>query len=80
MSDSTATESVDLVGRFEAEHRIPGTMRADVHLLGELLGRVLRESGSEGLYEDVERLRLATIQAYTDETPAAFARAAQIVE
>src|SRR6188768_4173352 len=77
-----ATELVatDLVGRFEAEHRIPAAMRADVHLLGDLLGRVLRESGSEGLYDDVERLRLATIQAYTDETPEAFARAAEIVE
>ena len=70
----------DLVGRFEAEHRIPAAMRADVHLLGDLLGRVLRESGSEGLYEDVERLRLATIQAYTDETSEAFDRAAEIVE
>src|ERR1700712_2192073 len=79
MSDST-TDSTDLVGRFEAEHRIPADMRADVHLLGDLLGRVLRESGSEGLFDDVERLRLATIQAYTDETSEAFARAAEIVE
>jgi phosphoenolpyruvate carboxylase len=73
-------DETDLVGRFEAEHRIPGTMRADVHLLGDLLGRVLRESGSDGLYEDVERLRLATIQAYTNETSEAFARAGEIVE
>jgi phosphoenolpyruvate carboxylase len=80
MDESTTTNSIDLVGRFEAEHRIPGTMRADVHLLGDLLGRVLRESGSDGLYEDVEKLRLATIQAYTDETSEAFARAAEIVE
>src|SRR3978361_649242 len=80
MTDSNATDSTDLVGRFEAEHRIPGTMRADVHLLGDLLGRVLRESGSEGLFEDVEKLRLATIQAYTDETSEAFSRAAAIVE
>jgi phosphoenolpyruvate carboxylase len=84
MDDSTPTDptdlATDLVGRFEAEHRIPSTMRADVHLLGDLLGQVLRESGSEGLYDDVERLRLATIQAYTDETSEAFARAAEIVE
>ncbi len=73
-------DSTDLVGRFEAEHRIPDSMRADVHLLGDLLGRVLRESGSDGLYDDVELLRLATIQAYTDETSEAFARAAEIVE
>ena len=43
-------------------------MRADVRMLGALLGRVLRESGSPGLFDDVERLRAATIQAYTDET------------
>jgi len=80
MDDSTPTDSIDLVGRFDAEHRIPGTMRADVRLLGDLLGQVLRESGSDGLYDDVERLRLATIQAYTDETSEAFTRAAEIVE
>ncbi|WP_165063304.1 phosphoenolpyruvate carboxylase [Marisediminicola senii] len=80
MSYTTATGSIDLVGRFEAGHQIPGTMRADVRLLGDLLGRVLRESGSDGLYDDVERLRLATIQAYTDETSEAFTRAEEIVE
>ncbi|NQX28759.1 phosphoenolpyruvate carboxylase [Microbacteriaceae bacterium VKM Ac-2854] len=40
------------------------SIRADVHLLGELLGDVLRESGDAGLYEDVERLRELTIAAY----------------
>src|ERR1700712_1334658 len=80
MDESTTTTPIDLVGRFEAEHRIPSTMRADVRLLGDLLGRVLRESGSDGLYDDVEKLRVATIQAYTDETSEAFARAAEIVE
>ncbi len=67
MSD-TALEAADVVGRFEAEQEIPEQMRADVRLLGELLGQVLRESGSPELYDDVERLRAATIQAYTDET------------
>jgi phosphoenolpyruvate carboxylase len=80
MDDSTTTDSIDLVGRFEAEQHLSDTMRADVRLLGDLLGRVLRESGSDGLYDDVERLRLATIQAYTDETSEAFTRAAEIVE
>jgi len=55
-------------------------MRADVRVLGELLGRVLRESGSPGLYEDVERLRTATIEAYTDESGEAFERAAAIAD
>ncbi|GAA5212833.1 phosphoenolpyruvate carboxylase [Microbacterium kyungheense] len=80
MRELTNTEAIDLVGRFEAEQGIPESMRGDVRLLGTLLGQVLRESGSEGLYEDVERLRTATIQAYTDETPEAFARAAAIAD
>jgi phosphoenolpyruvate carboxylase len=80
MREPTPTEAIDLVGRYEAGQQIPEQMRADVRVLGALLGRVLRESGSPGLYEDVERLRVATIQAYTDETPEAFARAASIAD
>ncbi|MDZ8202237.1 phosphoenolpyruvate carboxylase [Microbacterium sp. SSW1-59] len=80
MRELTNTEAIDLVGRYEAGQEIPDTMRADVRLLGGLLGRVLRESGSPGLFEDVERLRAATIQAYTDATPEAFARAEAIAE
>ena len=80
MREPTHTEAIDLVGRFEAEQEIPETMRGDVRMLGSLLGQVLRESGSPGLYDDVERLRIATIQAYTDETPEAFARAAAIAD
>ena len=80
MRELTRTEAIDLVGRYEAEQEIPERMRADVRLLGSLLGQVLRESGSPGLYEDVERLRIATIQAYTDETSEAFARAAAIAD
>src|SRR6478735_2679807 len=80
MRELTQTEAIDLVGRFEAEQEIPERMRADVSMLGSLLGRVLRESGSPGLYDDVERLRIATIQAYTDETPEAFERAAVIAD
>ncbi|MDJ1113370.1 phosphoenolpyruvate carboxylase [Microbacterium dauci] len=80
MHELTNTEAIDLVGRYEAEQEIPERMRADVRLLGSILGRVLRESGSPGLYDDVERLRVATIQAYTDSTPEAFARAASIAD
>lgn len=80
MPELTRTEAIDLVGRYEAGQEIPEQMRADVRMLGALLGRVLRESGSPGLYEDVERLRAATIQAYTDETPEAFERAARIAD
>ncbi|WP_438352475.1 phosphoenolpyruvate carboxylase [Microbacterium sp. CJ88] len=80
MQELTQTQAIDLVGRFEAGQEIPERMRADVRMLGALLGRVLRESGSPGLFDDVERLRTATIQAYTDETPEAFARAAAIAD
>lgn len=80
MRELTQTEAIDLVGRFEAGQEIPERMRADVRMLGSLLGRILRESGSPGLFEDVERLRVATIQAYTDETPEAFARAKAIAD
>ena len=80
MRELTHTEAIDLVGRYEAEQAIPELMRADVRTLGNLLGQVLRESGSPGLYEDVERLRTATIQAYTDDTPEAVAHAAAIAD
>ncbi len=80
MREPTPTEAIDLVGRFEAGQELPDDMRADVRMLGALLGQALRESGSPGLFDDVERLRTATIQAYTDETPEAFARAAAIVD
>jgi len=80
MRELTRTEAIDLVGRGEAEQELPERMRADVRLLGGLLGQVLRESGSPGLFDDVERLRTATIAAYTDESPEAFERAAAIAE
>ncbi|HYP73818.1 MAG TPA: phosphoenolpyruvate carboxylase, partial [Microbacterium sp.] len=80
MRELTRTEAIDLVGRGDAEQELPEQMRADVRMLGALLGRVLRESGSPGLFDDVERLRLATIAAYTDESPEAFERAAAIAE
>ncbi|WP_375400462.1 phosphoenolpyruvate carboxylase [uncultured Amnibacterium sp.] len=80
MTDVQEPDAIEVVGRYEAEQRIPERMRADVRLLGGLLGRVLRESGSPGLYDDVERLRVATIEAYTDETERAFAAAAAIAD
>ncbi|MFY9714855.1 MAG: phosphoenolpyruvate carboxylase [Microbacterium sp.] len=79
-SEPTNTEAIRVIGRFEAGRGIPDQMRSDVRMLGGLLGQVLRESGGDGLFEDVERLRLATIQAYDQETPAAFERAAAIAE
>src|SRR5262252_9152841 len=42
---------------------MPELMRRDVRLLGELLGRVITESGGQDLLRDVERLRRAVIAA-----------------
>jgi phosphoenolpyruvate carboxylase len=83
--EPTNTEAIRVIGRFEAGRGIPEEMRSDVRMLGALLGQVLRECGSPGLFEDVERLRLATIQAYEAETTLAegteaFERATEIAE
>ncbi|MFC5433875.1 phosphoenolpyruvate carboxylase [Microbacterium suwonense] len=77
--EPTNTEAIRVITRFEASNGIPESMRADVRMLGGLLGQVLRESGSPGLFEDVERLRLATIQA-ADADDGAFTRAASIAD
>ena len=78
--EPTNTEAIRVIGRFEAGRGIPDEMRADVRMLGALLGQVLRECGSPGLFEDVERLRLATIQAYEEESSDAFERATKIAD
>ena len=76
----TNTEAIRVITRFEASDGIPDAMRGDVRMLGALLGQVLRESGTPGLFDDVERLRLATIQAFDEETDDAFRRAAVIAD
>lgn len=58
----STTSSNDIPDR----HPVPERLRAEVRFLGGLLGRVVKESGSPGLYEDVERLRTLTIRAYAD--------------
>lgn len=78
--DTSHTEAIRIVGRFEAGRELPEEMRADVRMLGALLGQVLRESGGDELFDDVERLRQATIEAYGDDTGEAFERATRIAE
>lgn len=80
MSTLKNAQATDVAGRAAAEQEMPASMRADVNLLATLLGQVLRESDSPGLFEDVERLRTATIEAYTDPTPDSFERAVKVVE
>ncbi|MDX5398876.1 MAG: phosphoenolpyruvate carboxylase, partial [Actinomycetes bacterium] len=58
---------------------MPDALRADVRLLGELLGQVLTEAGGPELLEDVERLRSLTIDAASSDTPTAFAEAEAMV-
>ena len=78
--EPTPTSVLHVVGRAGVENEVPEQMRADVRLLGSLLGQVLRESGSPGLFDDVERLRAATISAYTDATPEAFRHAIDVAD
>ena len=63
---NTATGS-----RADARFEMPEPLRADVRLLGELLGRVLVEHGGPQLLADVERLRELTISAQADPPVAA---------
>ena len=58
---------------------MPDPLRADVRLLGELLGTVLTESGGPGLFADVEELRSLTIAAFGQDEDA-LGRAEEFVE
>lgn len=71
----SVTSSIDLPER----HPVPERLRADVRFLGGLLGRVLKESGSPGLYEDVERLRKLTIRAFAEWTGDAIHQAEAVI-
>ncbi|GAA0959180.1 phosphoenolpyruvate carboxylase [Actinocorallia libanotica] len=48
---------------------LPEELRADVRLLGSLLGRALVEYGGQGLLDDVEELRRSVIAARKGELP-----------
>ncbi|GAA4628518.1 phosphoenolpyruvate carboxylase [Cellulomonas oligotrophica] len=75
----TATENGPEVPRGLARHDVPEPLRNDVRLLGELLGRVLRESGGEDLLADVERLRELTIRSHAEPDGEALAQAESLV-
>lgn len=68
------------VPRGLASHEVPEPLRNDVRVLGEFLGRVLREAGGEDLLADVERLRELSIQAHDDPDSDALAQAEALVE
>ncbi|HEU4541804.1 MAG TPA: phosphoenolpyruvate carboxylase [Jiangellaceae bacterium] len=69
---SSATGSRE-VARFE----MPDTLRADVRMLGDALGEILREYGGQGLLDDVERLRELAIAAHHEDATVADDAAVQ---
>lgn len=62
-----------------ARHEVPDPLRNDVRMLGEFLGRVIRESGGDDLFDDVERVRALTIRAHDEQDLAALAEAEELV-
>jgi len=67
------------VRRGLAHHEVPDPLRNDVRVLGEFLGRVLREAGGDELLADVERLRELAIAAHDEPDSDALERAEQLV-
>ena len=67
---STIDTDTQLSGRAAATESVDRPLRADVRVLGELLGRVLREAGGDELLADVEHLRGLVIRAYDGDTAA----------
>lgn len=65
---------------MHARFEMPEPLRADVRLLGELLGAVLREYGGPELLDAVERLRELTIAAHGEDLEAADRASAQAEE
>ncbi|WP_394554438.1 phosphoenolpyruvate carboxylase [Agromyces sp. MMS24-JH15] len=66
--------------RDRSRESVDQPLRAEVRLLGGLLGRVLTEAGGPELLHDVERLRALSIEAYASNDPEAFAEAEALVE
>lgn len=83
ISDAPAATAAPASSASSADGTVAPPMddriRGDVHLLGELLGQVLRESGDDSLYTDVERLRALTIGAYDSGHPDELAAAEEFV-
>jgi phosphoenolpyruvate carboxylase len=62
-----------------ARHEVPDPLRNDVRMLGEFLGRVIRESGGDDLFDDVERVRALTIRAHDEQDLSALTEAEELV-
>lgn len=57
--------------RDSAREEMPEELRADVRLLGEMLGSVVSDASGRDLLDDVEKLRRAVIDARTGQVSAA---------
>jgi phosphoenolpyruvate carboxylase len=78
-SADTPTGNPDL-SRRSIRDEVDAALRADVRLLGALLGRILTESGGAELLDDVERLRELTIDAYEKQNNASIEDAEKLVD
>lgn len=67
------------VRRGLARHEVPEPLRNDVRVLGEFLGRVLRESVGQDLLDDVEQLRELAIRAHDEQDGDALEQAEALV-
>ncbi|GAA2228620.1 phosphoenolpyruvate carboxylase [Herbiconiux moechotypicola] len=72
-------DSTDLT-RQSVRDEVDRDLRADVRLLGALLGRVLTEAGGDELLADVEKLRSLVIHAYERDSDASIEDAEALVE
>jgi phosphoenolpyruvate carboxylase len=68
------------LSRKDVREAVDGALRADVSLLGSLLGRVLTEAGGAELLDEVERLRALVIGAYEGEGDASLEDAEALVD
>jgi phosphoenolpyruvate carboxylase len=68
------------LSRRSIRDEVDAALRADVRLLGALLGRILTEAGGTQLLTDVERLRELTIDAYESQNNASIEDAERLVE
>lgn len=79
ISADTTPGNPDL-SRRSIRDEVDAALRADVRLLGALLGRILTEAGGSELLDDVERLRELTIDAYEKQNDASIEDAEKLVD
>ena len=76
---SNAGQRIFDLSRDDVRDAVDTALRADVSLLGNVLGQVLREAGGDGLLDDVEKLRALVIDAYERDDTSAIEEAEALV-